>query len=324
MNSTNKLVIDKLLQSHEPSIRYKAMVNILGKKPETKAVKDIQAEICKSSRVKTLLSERDKSGRIPYHPYKKWYGAHWVLADLADIGYPKNDKSLIPLREQVLDWLLSASHWNGIKIIKGKTRRCCSQEGNAIYSLLKLGLDDERVDELVNRLIMWQWPDGGWNCDKNPQAGISSFHESILPMRALFAYAKKKRNKKAKQTALRASEIFLSRYLFKTHHDSSVMHADFIRLLYPSYWHYNVLLALRVFAEAGLIGDMRCSEALDLIESKRLTDGYFSAEFKKYRKVVEHKTSGASLVDWGGAGKTKPNEWVTVDVLAVLKAAGRL
>lgn len=163
MNSLNKSVIDKLLSSDEPSIRYKTLVNILGKKPGTKTVKDTQKEIASSSRVKTLLSERDDDGRIPHHPYKKWFGAHWVLSILADIGYPTGDISLIPLKDQVLEWLLSEEHIQTIVTIKGRQRLHCSQEGNAVYSLITLGLDDDRVDELVARMIKTRWPDGGWN-----------------------------------------------------------------------------------------------------------------------------------------------------------------
>jgi len=54
----------------------------------------------------------------------------------------------------------------GIKKINGRERRCASQEGNALGYILKLSHMDERTDELVERLILWQWEEGGWNCDK--------------------------------------------------------------------------------------------------------------------------------------------------------------
>src|SRR6266705_763670 len=65
--------------------------------------------------------------------------------------------------------------------IAGRVRMCASMEGNAIFALLKLGEADERIDRLAQRLLDWQWPDGGWNCDKNRQAHVSSFTETILP-----------------------------------------------------------------------------------------------------------------------------------------------
>lgn len=161
-------IIESLLKSDEPSVRFKVLTNVLGKALHSDEVKQVQEEIRVSPRVRHLLSERGADGSIPYHPYSKWQGAHWVLAGLADIGYPPGDARLIPLREQVCEWLLGKGHELGIRAIAGRVRRCASQEGNALYALLTLGLADERTDELAFRLTKWQWPDGGWNCDKRP------------------------------------------------------------------------------------------------------------------------------------------------------------
>ncbi len=76
-------VIHRLLSSTEPSIRYKARVHVLGESPDSPAIRQLQEEIRISPRVRTLLSERGPDGRIPFHPYAKFYGAHWVLAALA-------------------------------------------------------------------------------------------------------------------------------------------------------------------------------------------------------------------------------------------------
>jgi hypothetical protein len=315
--------IATLLKSDEPSVRFKVLVHVLERDRQSAEVKHLQEQIKASSRVQRLLSERDETGSLPYHPYAKWYGAHWVLADLADLGYPPGDASLLPLREQVYGWLFGQSHQSRIRAIAGRVRRCASQEGNAVTSLLRLGLADERTDELAQRLTTWQWPDGGWNCDKNPRATHSSFMESLIPLRALALHAQVTGNRRSREAAERVAEIFLKRRLYKRQADGSVIQADFVRLHYPCYWHYDILFGLKVMAEAGLIGDLRCQEALALLESKRLPDGGFPAE-KKYYRVTDRRTSGRSLVDWGGTGQRRMNEWVTADALSVLKAAGRL
>ncbi len=85
---------------------------------------------------------------------------------------------------------------------------------------------------------------------------------------------------------------------------------------------YDILFALKVMAEAGFIGDERCSDALDLLETKRLPDGGFPAEFRYYRPTDKRLSCG-SLVGWGPTGTSKMNEFVTVDALGVLKAAAR-
>jgi len=315
-------IITKLQQSQEPCIRLKLYRDILdGENPEI--LKILGEEVKNSLRVSLLLSERNEEDKIPHHPYGKWYGAHWVLPILADIGYPAGDKSLTPLRDQVLKWLLSKDHEKHIKVIFGKVRRCASQEGNALYSMLKLGLADEKAEELAHRLMKWQWPDGGWNCDRNPEVINSSFMETLLPLRALSLLGRISGDNKAIVSAENASEIFLKRKMFRRLSDGSIIEEDFIKLHYPCYWHYDILVGLKVMAEAGFISDPRCSEALDLLESKRLPGGGFPAEGKYYR-LSNKQAPGRSLVDWGGVSRTRMNEFVTLVALWVLKKAGRL
>ena len=316
-------IIDKLVKSDEPSVRFKVLVNVLGKELESVEIIRLQQEIKSCPRVRLLLSERGKDGKIPFHPYAKWYGAHWILASLADIGYPPSDESLIPLREQVYEWLLSKKHEKRIKSIEGRVRRCASQEGNALYYLLSLGLADARTEELAERLMKWQWADGGWNCDKNPKAINSSFMESLIPLRGLALYGKLTGDKESKNAAGRAAQIFLKRKLFKRQRDGKIISDDFVKLHYPCYWHYDILFGLTVMAKAGFIGDERCYDALGLLESKRLPDGGFPAE-KKYYQFTERIKTGRSLVDWGGTSEKHMNEFVTADALYVLKKSGRL
>ncbi|MBI4731147.1 MAG: hypothetical protein HY781_03285 [Chloroflexi bacterium] len=276
----------------------------------------------RSPLVATLLSERGEDGKLPHHPYKKWNGGHWVLSILADLGVPPGDESLRPLMEDVFSWLLGPAHAQGIRVLAGRTRRCTSQEGNAVWSSLRLGFADMRTEELVSRLLKWQWPDGGWNCDKNPEADTSSFMESLIPVRALALYAEFSGDPKVRTTTERAAEVFLKRRLFKRIRDGQVMDKHFVRLCYPPYWHYNILFALKVMAEAGFISDPRCKDALDLLASKHLPDGGFPAE-ETYSRTTRPSLSGYSLVNWGGTSKVKMNPFVTADAQYVLRKAGR-
>jgi len=318
-----KTLIDRLLASTDPSVRFKTTAGVLDRGTDVSELRNLQKEVKASARAKALLSERNEGGEIPYHPYAKWYGAHWVLADLADVGYPPGDESLSFMRDQVYRWLLSKDHEKGIKIVDGRVRRCASQEGNAIYYAVTLGIDDARTGELAERLIKWHWPDGGWNCDKKPEAAKSSFMESLIPLRALALYGRRTGSKKAQSVAEHAADIFLKRRLYRRESNDNIIAHDFTKLHYPCYWHYDILFGLKVMAEAGFIRDRRCDDALDLLESKRLPDGGFPAEGKYYR-TTGRKASGFSPVDWGGTSKKRMNEFVTADALYVLERAGRL
>ena len=260
-----------------------------------------------------------------------------MLATLADVGYPRADRSLFAMRDQVLDRWLGESYYRefdakteaaayrgvGVPRIRGRYRRCASQQGNALYFLTKLGIADGRVDALVERLLHWQWPDGGWNCDRNPSADTSSFWESRHAMLGLALHADRTKDAAARDAAMRAAEVFLSRHLFLERHSGRVMNPEFLRLHYPLYHGYDILGGLKAMAEIGRIDDPRCRKALDLLEEKQLPGGGWAAERRLYAVSSSVKTR-AEYVDWDGARPREMNEWVTADALHVLRAAGRM
>ena len=332
-------VLEALRRSSEPSVRWKARVFVSGEDPDSAALRGLQEAIRRSPRVRALLARRDAVGvlRAGHDPYRKWQGAHWVLAVLADLGYPVGDPSLSAMADQVLDRWLGPSYYTefeaetaaqayrgrGVPRIRGRYRRCASQQGNALYSLIRLGLGEGRWDALAERILHWQWPDGGWNCDRNPSADTSSFAESRHAMLGLALYAERRGKAAAREAALRAAEVFLSRELFLSRHTGRVMNEEFLALHYPLYYYYDILGGLRAMAEMGLIHDPRCGKALDRLESKQLPDGGWAAERCLYR-VSSSLKARADYVDWGGARKRSMNEWVTADALSVLHIAGRV
>lgn len=314
----------KLLAEHpEPSARYRIAVGVKGFAEQSREVVQLRLDVKESSRIQTMLAARDSDGRFPWHAYQKFNGSFWVFLVLADMGYPVGDESLIPLRDQMLEWLFDPRRLKAIPLINGRWRRCACQEGGAVFSSLRLGLVDSRVEQLVQMLLKWQWSDGGWNCDKHPDAAHSSFHESCIPLRALNAFWLASGDASVKAARDRAAERFLSRFLYKNPATGKAIKPEFTKPAYPAYWHYDFLYGLRAMAECGLIDDPRCQDALDLLESKRLPDGGFGAEAKYYQYSHEVKT-GRSLVDWGGTSKQHFNPFITAEALTILKAASRI
>lgn len=339
---SHSLVIERLLQSDEPSIRWKIKVNFLGMDRDSGEIQALEHEIKQSSRVKAILQHVDVSGILQGSRgvYDKWQGAHWVLMTLADIGYPRNDQALYPMVDEVLKTWLAPRFFNefvverkadvyshthdAIPVMEGRHRTCTSQQGNALYSVLRLGLEDERIHQLAERLRYWQWPDGGWNCDKEPSAHTSTFIHTLYSMRALALYAQHTSDAESMAAARRAAEFFLKRRLYKRISNGTVIAREFVKLHYPLYWHYDILGALKIFAEINFTDDKRFTDALDLLEEKALPSGGWPTESRYYKKVSSAFDLGNDYVDWGGTSTRKLNEWVTADALYVLQRFGRL
>ncbi len=285
---------------------------------------ELREAIRRSDMARSLLSHRGDDGMIDTHPYRKWQSPHWTLYSLAQIDYPPGDRSLRPMRDQVYEWLLEPAHlkFRRSLLIPGQEdrfRRCASQEGNAIWYSVRLGFEDARTQELVRRLVRWQWPDGGWNCDKRPQARSSSVIESMIPMRALALAAGRYGDAAAKRAAERTAEYFLSRSLFRRLHGGAPILNEFALIQYPIQF-YDVLFSLQVMAEMGRIGDLRCRDALGLLRSKQLPGGGFPLERPNARTSAIVATRG-SYADWGPTGKRRMNPLTTILALWVLKCA---
>lgn len=301
----NERAIDWLLAHPEPAIRRLARRDLL---QEESGEDPLAGEL-----VQTLLAERG------VHPYGKWGGAHWRLVSLVELGLPAGEPRALAAAETVLAWLTGKGHRSNIPTIAGRVRRCASQEGNALAVCARLGLaDDRRVELLARSLVEWQWPDGGWNCDKKAKGHRSSFNESLPPMWGLHEYWAATGETGARDAAERTAELFLEHRLFRALATGEPIRESFATMHSPPYWHYDFFQALVVLARMGLAGDPRAADALDLLEERRLTDGRWRAG-GRWWKAPGSKGSNVDVVDWGSG----PSELLTLNALRVLRAAGR-
>lgn len=332
-------LIRSLSRSPEPAIRWRTKVKVLGEARTSSSVRELEREIVRSPFTAQLLSHQFAAFREGAHRsvYHYWQGIHWALVSLVEMGYPAGVPAIQPLIDRALRVWLHPRYWrrcplegarardqvDGVPVIDGRARRCASQQGNALLYASALGPMDQRATDLAMLLEGWQWPDGGWNCDRRARADTSSFMETLSPMRGLAAFAHRSRDPVARRTAHRAAEIFLERRMFRRRQDGSVIRPDFLQLHYPTYWYYDTLAGLKGLVEAGRIGDRRCAEALDWLESRELPGGGWPADARHYRVSKRFETRG-EYVNWGSPRRAKRNEWVTTDALQVLQSAGRL
>ena len=256
---SEKSVITLLINSNEPAIRLKTYLCLLDHDYDTSEVKKLIVNLKKESPlISSLISylPKDETSKT-FHVYKKWQGAHWILSQLADVGYPPGDSDLIPSINREMKWLLSSERWKSNLIINGRRRFCASQDGNGLYAALSLGFFDERCKILADRLILHQWSDGGWNCDRKPAASKSSYHESLIPLRALNRYLTEEKSPRLTNAIDKAAELFHRRNLYRRISDGKIINKGWLLLHYPPYWHYDILFALKVLAETNKVQDKR-------------------------------------------------------------------
>ena len=211
------------------------------------------------------------------HPYRKYWGTHWRLVELADLDTPIAPSRLQPGIDQEVAWLSSTVGDPPSRSVDRRPRRHASMEGNAVYAFSRLGFAHHpSTRRLAEALIGWQWPDGGWNCDRRRAARRSSFHESVTPALGLAAYGGQTGHAAALAAAVRTAELLLQHRLFRVHGTGEPIHPSWTKLHYPPYWHYDVLQGLRLLRAVNRLNDPRASDALDLLESSRRRDGTFS------------------------------------------------
>ena len=310
-----------LLSCDHPAVRYLTLTEILERSEEETEERAARSSVLQDSWVTALFSGHEPDGGFGVHPYQKWTGAHWRLVSLVELGVPAGEPRVRAAADQVLAWLTGRSHRERIQRIDGRTRRCASQEGNALAVCSRLGLAaDPRVQILAQSLVEWQWPDGGWNCDKNPDARHSSFYESLAPLWGLIEHYHATGDHACWDAVKRTEQFFLSHHLFCSDRTGKIINNDWLNLHYPLYWHYDILQALLILSRIGPLIDPRLGEALDILAEKRLPDGRWKPGGYYWRPPGK-SGSNVEVVNWG---RGEPNLMITLNALRVLKAAGRL
>ena len=240
-----------------------------------------------------LLEGQQPDGGFGVHPYSKWKGAHWRLVSLVELGIPARSRAARAAADTVLDWIAAPSE---PMIVAGKERRHASMEGNALAVCCRLGMARRlRVRRLAEVLLRSQWPDGGWNCDVDPDARHSSFHETLAPIWGLVEYHRSTADGRARRAARRAGELLLEHRLFRRTSNGDPIHPEWLHIHWPHYWHYDFFHGLRAIAMLDLLTDTRADDAMGLLMERGRDGGTWRADGRRYW------SSDTEVVDWGNA-----------------------
>ncbi len=340
-----------LLDRRDPSVRYQALVDVLGYSPKNAEAMEARRRIPRSSLFKRIMATQSKAG---YWPRKdtcngpRFTGAIWMLMLLGEMAVSPDARIK---RECERFFTLhrtqsgAFSYDSRLRTEKQHDEPCLT--GNMIRTLFLLGYgEDPRIQDAIRWMPEVQLEDGGWNCDYPQFEGVrvrhSSFMSTITPLWAYSEIPRQRWTRRMKRSIERGAEFLLMHRLYKAdHHGWMPMNQTFTFLHFPVYYFYDVLHGLRVLTRLGYGDDERMRDAINLVLSKRRPDGTWLLEgdwFKepgpstRWLETKASKNLSGPTDPWGNSlkGSTKfdleqvgkPSKWVTLNCYRALTNAG--
>jgi hypothetical protein len=248
-----------------------------------------------------LLKHQDADGRWTPRLYgKKWISTTYSMVLLREMGLPRSDPRALKSCQLFLEEGLGT---------RRNSETCIQSMVTAI--LFWFDVEDRRREPVLAHLLGKQLDDGGWNCDG--QSSHGSFHTTVMALEALRECAVRGVGAidEIEAAEARGGEFFLQHRMFRSHRTSEVVNPRFLRLSFPTRWHYDVLRGLDYFRSAGVLRDRRLQEAIDVVVDKRDRGG---------RWPLQQRWRGETWFEMEVVGE--PSRWNTLRALRVLEGWG--
>ena len=306
----NSSVIRWLLDS-DPSIRWQVMQDLIDAPADEVAA--VRAKVATEGWGARLLALQGADGSWAGTAWNRgWNSTMHVLMLLRDMGLdPASDQarravSLVRDRVTWQGW----EAYDGNPFFAGEVEPCINGQVGAVGAYF-----GQNVQGIIDRLLSEQLPDGGWNCEAENGSTRSSFNTTICVLEALLEYELAGgTSAEVTKARLRGQEYLLERRLFRRQSTGEVIERDrkggtaWTRFAFPTWWHYDVLRGLEYLRRASALLDERVAEAIDLVASKRDSDG---------RWPLEIRYPGEMPVEID-EGEGQPSRWNTLRALRVL------
>ena len=137
--------------------------------------------------------------------------------------------------------------WADNRFFEGEVEPCIN--GNVVATGAYFGVD---MTPLVERLLGEQLPDGGWNCEVENGATVSSFGTTINVLEGLLEHERAIGGSAEVRAARRRGEAYmLERRLFRRKSTGEVIDPSWLQFSFPTWYFYDVLRGLDYLRDAG-------------------------------------------------------------------------
>lgn len=314
-----KTALHWLLEQEQPSVRYLALTQLLGKPEDDPEVQSAKARIAKSGWAADILAEQKQGGwwvsdESLYRP--KYLSTNWMLLILSDLGLTKEDPRI---RKPCDLWIRRFAREDGGFAMEGSKKSHLCTTGNMARALVRFGYADHpKVRSAFEWMVRNASHLGGWSC-----FGSGRNLDSWEPMSAFVAYPREKWTAEVHRAVELAAEFFLQREL----HKQGERYEPWYRFHYPVHYYYDVLVGLDFMTALGYGDDPRLKVAISLLKEKRRSDGRWNLDAVHpdieggqadwYRKHPKDAPTPFALEKAG-----EPSKMITLRAMLVLKRLG--
>lgn len=312
-------ITEWLLDPSQPAVRYRTLVDLLGRREADAEVRESLAAVPKRGWAQDILRLQRSAGHWEsradlYRP--KYTATMWRFLVLSDLGLTASDPRM---RRTCELFLTEYARPDGGFDMPGAVPSEHCLTGNVARVLIRSGyVGDRRVRSAIDWIVDTQMDDGGWHCFVRSAFGRGTL-DAWEGLNALSYLPRNRWTPRIRGAIEAGAEFYLERGLL---HQGRRRYVPWTRTHYPTHYYYDYLVGLDMLTRLGHGGDRRLRPALELLESRRRRDGTWTLDrvhpdlgagagyrFRRPPKRFALETEG------------QPSLWITLTALRVLKLA---
>lgn len=308
-------VLAWLLEPENPSVRYRTLVELMGKKEADEEIQELRKQIFDSESVGKLfdaihpdgywIQNNGRTGKMTGDDveYGSFATTHFCLSYCAELGLDRKH----PLTEKAAQRYLGLQKFDGDWL----GHYSCLYAYN-IRTFVKLGYrDDERVQKAIDLMLKTIRPDGGFLCDFHEKAKGKPSKSCIRgSVKALLAFSELPEYW-GHERCLQLVDYFLNRNgIYCSTNKDTLVNKDMERDSFPIIWRTNVWEVLYALGKMGYGRDHKLAGAWEVLDSRQDASGRYILDWTP------------AQCPWKVGKKGEPNKWIMLYSLLAKKYRG--